>query len=216
MKFIPLLLTLLCCKLTAFGAGFGAGFGLELPRLSVELISETSSIAPGKPFTVGVKMTHIEHGHSYWLNPGGPGKASKFIWTLPPGFAASEPLWPAPIVAESASFLSYLYEGEIMPLVTITPSASVKVGETVKLEILVDALVCIEDCLPQKVTAALTAAVGETGTPDPAKQAAFAKARAALPVAAQHWTFTADTQPETERGGESKAQARVFLQCHCS
>ena len=47
------------------------------PLLTVEIIPESSTIAPGKPFTVAVKMKHIEHGHSYWKNPGGPGQSTK-------------------------------------------------------------------------------------------------------------------------------------------
>jgi thiol:disulfide interchange protein len=194
MKFIPLLLAFLCLNLPAIAEGFS----LNLPRLTVEVVSEASSIAADKPFTVGVKMKHIEHGHSYWLNPGGPGKATKFTWTLPPGFTAGEPQWPAPIVAESATFLSYLYEGEIMPLVTITPPDTIKPGETIRLDLMINALVCIDDCLPQNVSAILKVAVAEAPVAsDAATQAAFAKARAALPVAPKSWTFSAANQADS-------------------
>ncbi len=89
----------------------------------------------------------IEHGHSYWKNPGGPGMATKFKWTLPEGFTAAEPQWPAPKAATAAGFIGYLFEGEIAPLVTITPPASAKAGDSVALEVSINALVCIENCL---------------------------------------------------------------------
>ena len=75
-----------------------ATFAQAQAPLTAELVPETPSIVAGKPFTVAVKLTHVEHGHSYWKNPGGPGYGTKFKWTLPEGFTASEPQWPTPRV----------------------------------------------------------------------------------------------------------------------
>ena len=162
--------------------------------LKAELVPETTTIAAGKPFTVAVKLKHIEHGHSYWKNPGGPGMATKFKWTLPEGFTAADPQWPAPKVATAAGFIGYLFEGEIAPLVTITPPASAKVGDSVALEVSINALVCIENCTPVRglVAKASVTLADAPGAPDASAAALFAKARAALPIEPKGWTFTAE------------------------
>lgn len=165
--------------------------------MSVDIVSEASSIAPGKPFMVGVKLTHIPHAHSYWTNPGGPGSPTRFKWTLPHGFTASEPLWPTPILGESATFLSYLYEGEIMPLVTIAPPADMKSGESISLELLVDSQVCLGNCLRQEVAASLQLPVA--GSPIEANeetQSSLRKASEALPIDPQNWKFSASSKGE--------------------
>ena len=161
-------------------------------RLTVEIVPESSTIAPGKPFTVAVKMTHIEHGHSYWKHPGGPGLATKFKWTLPEGFTADAPQWPVPSKEIAASFVGYLYSGEILPLVTLHAPASIKAGDQIKLDMTLSGLVCIDSCLPVRVPVSTTLTVADTpGTPDAATQALFAKARQALPIAPKSWTLTA-------------------------
>ena len=165
--------------------------------LTAELIPETPAIAPGKPFTVAVKLKHIEHGHSYWKNPGGPGYGTKFKWTLPDGFTAGEAQWPAPHKGNSAGMVGYLYEGEVHPLVTITAPATAKAGDRITLEAEVKSLVCIDTCTPVKLTVKTQVAVADDpGTSEATTQVLFAKARAALPVATKGWTFAAEQNGE--------------------
>src|SRR5690349_5590369 len=38
--------------------------------LSIELVSEVTSIQPGMPFYVGLHLKHQEHYHTYWRFPG--------------------------------------------------------------------------------------------------------------------------------------------------
>ena len=161
-------------------------------RLTVEIIPETSVIAPGKPFTVAVKMKHADQAHSYWKNPGGPGQATKLAWTLPEGFTADEPRWPTPEKGLAAEFVSYLYEGETLPLVTLHAPATAKVGDKVALNLKLTAIVCIKECTRVQVSAAQTVTVADTATtPDAATQALFAKASKAIPGEPKSWTFTA-------------------------
>lgn len=169
-----------------------AQFSFGEQRLTAEIIPESSTIAPGKPFTVAVKMKHIEHGHSYWKHPGGPGFGTTFAWTLPEGFKAGEPQWPTPTKGLAAGIVGFLYEGEIYPLVTITPPASLKPGDQPALEVQIKALVCTDSCQPAKAAAKTSLTVAEAaGTPDATTQALFEKARKALPTAPKSWTFKA-------------------------
>lgn len=164
------------------------------PLLKVDLIPETTTIAAGKPFTVALKLKHIEHGHSYWKNPGGPGMAAKVKWTLPEGFTASDPQWPAPHIGKTGDILNYVFEGEVYPLVTITPPAQLKTGDKITLKTSVFALVCLEVCPPPRnYPAEATVTVADApGAPEAATQDLFAKARAAIPGEPKNWTFTAE------------------------
>lgn len=192
MKSLLLGLSFLACVLNA-----AAQSPDEL--LKAELVPETTTVAAGKPFTVAVKLKHIEHGHSYWKNPGGPGMATKFKWTLPEGFTAAEPQWPAPKAATAAGFIGYLFEGEIAPLVTITPPASAKAGDSVALEVSINALVCIENCTPVRglVAKASVTVADAPGAAEASTAALFAKARAALPIESKGWTFTAEQKDKS-------------------
>lgn len=187
--------------------------------LTAELIPETPAVAPGKPFTVAVKLKHIEHGHSYWKNPGGPGKGTKFKWTLPEGFVAGEPSWPAPKAIPFAGFTTYSFEGETVALVDITTPVSAAPGSNVSLGVMVDALVCVENCTPVKISAKAGVTIAaQPGTPDAATQALFAKARAAFPVAPKGWTFSAEKKDKTfaiafkpEAGANTKLTKAYFF-----
>jgi DsbC/DsbD-like thiol-disulfide interchange protein len=62
-------------------------FGQSETMLTASLKSEQREIAPGKPFQVAITLSHAPKAHTYWLNPGGPGRPTSFTWTLPEGFS---------------------------------------------------------------------------------------------------------------------------------
>jgi thiol:disulfide interchange protein DsbD len=169
-----------------------AQLSLDEAPLSVKLVPEQSVIARSSTFTVAVVLTHAPKAHTYWLNPGGPGKPTTLKWTLPEGFTASEPQWPTPHLTEFASFKIYGYEEEVAALVKITTPANMKPGEPVKLSVIADALVCTEGCRPIKVNADLTLATGAAPVTDAAQTAIFASARKKMAVAPAEWTLSAE------------------------
>lgn len=162
------------------------------PMLQVKLSSEQSPIAAGKPFTVAVTLSHAPKAHSYWLNPGGPGRATSFTWTLPEGFSAGEPVWPVPHKMNALGFINYGYENDAVVLVDITPPATLAPGEKVPLAVMVNALVCRESCMPVKADAALELSAATEPASDARNTALFAKARSELPVAIEGWTVVAE------------------------
>ena len=190
----PLLMKSLLLGLSLLACVHHAAAQSSDELLKAELVPETTTIAAGKPFTVAVKLKHIEHGHTYWKNPGGPGMGTKFKWTLPEGFTAGEPQWPAPIHGKFESFTVYTYEGEVAPLVTITPPASLKAGDAVALEVSINALVCVDVCTPVRglIAKASVTVADAPGASEASTAALFAKARAALPVEPKGWTITAE------------------------
>ena len=169
-----------------------AQLSLDEAPLSVKLVSERSSIAPGSTFTVAAVLSHAPKAHTYWLNPGGPGKPTSLKWTLPEGFSASEPHWPTPHLADFASFKIYGYEEEAAALVQITTPANLKPGEPVKLSVIADALVCTEGCRPMKVSADLTLSTAAAPVADAAQTALFTAARKKMPVPPVEWTISAE------------------------
>lgn len=121
-------------------------------HLKAELISEESTIAPGKPFRVAVRLEHDEHWHTYGkvIPEGVIGKPTKIIWTLPDGWKAEDLPWPpTKKVPSTGGTTSEGYDGIVHLGVRLTPPASLQPGSSVKLNAEVDALICDpENCIP--------------------------------------------------------------------
>ncbi|RYD35017.1 MAG: hypothetical protein EOP87_08125, partial [Verrucomicrobiaceae bacterium] len=65
---------LLAALLLLIGSSFPALAQFSLPggsSTSAVMVPENSTIAPGKPFTVAMKLTHPAEWHSYYKNSGG-------------------------------------------------------------------------------------------------------------------------------------------------
>lgn len=52
--------------------------------VQVDLVAKDTSIQPGKPFWVALKMDHDAHWHSYWINAG-TGYRTSMRGRCPPG-----------------------------------------------------------------------------------------------------------------------------------
>ena len=166
--------------------------GME-PRLTVELLPPTIAVAPGKTTTVALKLKHIEHGHSYWKNPGATGFPTTFTWTLPDGVTASAPQWPVPTAQVLAGAMSYAFEGETMVFVDITAAASVPANQENKISVKTNALVCTDSCKPETVTTNGTLSTSDVVPLLNAKTTeAIAKGRKLLPIAPKSWSITAE------------------------
>lgn len=135
----------------------GIGAQLSAPggapkHLSAELLSEESTIAPGRPFRVAVRLEHEEHWHSYGkiVPEGVTGKPTRILWSLPDGWKADDLPWPpTKKVASTGGTTSEGYDGIVHLGVRLTPPASLKPGSTVKLDAQIDALVCDpQNCVP--------------------------------------------------------------------
>lgn len=128
----------------------GAQAALKRPEhVKATLVSAESSIQPGRPFTVALRLEHEPHWHTYWLNPG-TGLATTLQWTLPEGFSAGEIQWPAPIVLKDSrgTIVGNGYEGETFLPVTITPPAALPPGQSIELKVEAEWLMCSDVCIP--------------------------------------------------------------------
>jgi thiol:disulfide interchange protein DsbD len=168
--------------LAATGAGHAAQ--VETEHLSAELISEQTSLSPGSSAWLGVRLKHQPHWHTYWINPGDSGLATKLRWSLPEGFAAGPILWPAPRRLPAGALTNFGYVDEMVLPVALTVPASAAAGHPVSLSVEASWLVCEEVCIPGKATLALELPVqAAPATADPRWRALFSQARALQPRA---------------------------------
>jgi thiol:disulfide interchange protein DsbD len=163
---------------------------VQADHVGVELVSETTALVPGRSATLGLRLVHEPHWHTYWINPGDSGLATKLTWELPAGFRAGEIIWPVPQRFEVGGLFNFGYNGDALLPVQIDVPASAKPGSNVQLAVEARWLVCREECIPGKAMLTLDLPVAAEAAADPRWQAAFAAARGAQPHAAQ-WTGAA-------------------------
>jgi thiol:disulfide interchange protein len=159
--------------------------------VSAQLVTDAAAVAPGKPFTVALRLQHDPHWHSYWIAPG-TGYPTSLTWTLPEGFKAGDIQWPTPhVVKDSANKITGNgYEGEVFLLVEITPPANVATGAPVKLKALAEWLMCETVCMPGDAQLELSLTAGPEAS-DSKWSEVLTKARAQLPVPNTGWDVTA-------------------------
>ncbi len=166
-------------------------------QVQARLQTPVTSFQPGQPFTVALELTHQDHWHTYWINPG-TGYATSLTWTLPPGWQASDIHWPTPIVIKDhlGNITGNGYEGVTLLPVTITPAADAQPGQTYTLSAKAEWLMCAEQCVPgdAQVQLSLPASAAPT-TPQPTLAARFAAIP--LPVAPTQTTFSAHREGQT-------------------
>ena len=115
---------------------------------SLSLITESDQINSGETILVGLQFKLNPGWHTYWENPGDAGAGASVVWELPPGFTASEILWPGPEKIPVEPLMTYGYEDEALLLTKITSpqiiSYPVNIGAKVSW------FTCKDICLPQE------------------------------------------------------------------
>lgn len=156
-----------------------------------ELIAENTSIQPGQPFWMALRLKMDEHWHTYWRNPGDSGMPTSIKWVLPEGFTAGPLQWPYPQEIALAPLVSYGYEGEVFLLTEITPPASLQPDQSVAIGAYASWLVCKDICLPGESGYSVSLPTNrEAPQPDTRWADAFARTRALLPISIPDWKVT--------------------------
>jgi len=164
---------------------------VQTDHVGVELVSARTALVPGRSATLGLRFVHEPHWHTYWINPGDSGLATKLSWQLPAGFHAGEILWPTPQRFDVGGLFNFGYNGDALLPVQLDVPASAKPGSNAQLAVEARWLVCREECIPGKATLTLDLPIAAEAATDPRWQGAFAAARAAQPQPAAGWTGTA-------------------------
>lgn len=154
-----LLLALLIVLLAGWAVPVGA---LESNRVSTardtaSLVSDTDTVAPGKPFHVALRLQMASGWHTYWRNPGDAGVAPDLQLTLPNGAKASAIDWPVPRRIAEGPLMTYAYTGDLLLPVTITPAAT-SGGTTIKAH--AEWLICRDICVPEEADFQLDLPIG--------------------------------------------------------
>lgn len=148
-------------------------------HVEAALVPEVSGVAPGKAFTLAVRLRMDEGWHTYWKNPGDSGMPTSVEWELPEGFAAGELRWPVPERIDVAGIISYGYHGEVWLLSEISVPAG-WAGPEATIVARVSWLMCKEECIPGEAALEIRLPRGD-GAAAASRAGAFAAARAAMP-----------------------------------
>ncbi|MCF7687490.1 MAG: thioredoxin family protein [Cephaloticoccus sp.] len=174
--------------------GLTALLPLNAPaQVKASLVAADTSIQPGRPFTVALRLQHDPHWHTYWINPG-TGLVTNIAWNLPAGFTAGPIQWPAPVTLKdrTGNVIGNGYEGDQLLPVVITPPAELDPSRPITLQATVDWLMCKDVCMPGEAELQLQLPV--SSNPPVGNEtfgARIAQVVAGLPVASADWRVTA-------------------------
>lgn len=151
-------------------------------HVQVKLLSEETSIQPGRPFWVGVELNMDNGWDTYWINPGDSGFPTKVDWHLPDGFSAGTLEWPYPQKFVTNSLVAFGYTDKVLLLSQITPPKNLSTDVPITIQANVSWLACNESCVPGSSEVSLSLPVKESlPVVDVDAAAAFSQTRASLP-----------------------------------
>lgn len=157
----------------------------------LELHATTDGVAPGGETTLLVRFAIAPEWHLYWKNPGDSGLAPELVWSLPEGWSAGEPTWPAPAVLESASGDSFVYETELWLAVPLRAPVDAPLGAEAAVFLHASWLACRESCVAGEGRASLRLAVEADPSPLSREGRWLSEIRAGWPAPAPPGDWTA-------------------------
>jgi thiol:disulfide interchange protein len=162
-------------------------------QVRAELLAAVDAVHPGEEILLGIRQRIIPHWHTYWINPGDSGIATRIAWKLPPGAQAGDIQWPVPSRFQSGPIVNFAYENEVTLLVPVRVPSTATVGSLFPVVASVDWLVCREDCIPQQAELELVLPITAPGTPRREYHPLIDAARVQLPVTSP-WPIRAEAQ----------------------
>jgi|TARA_B110000037_G_scaffold131640_1_gene149490 thiol:disulfide interchange protein DsbD len=163
-------------------------------HVEAELIAQNLSIQPGETFTVGLRLDHDEHWHTYWKSSA-TGYATSVEWDLPEGFTASDIQWPTPKPYALGDFVDFVFEGEIILEFELTAPETIAAGDQITLNASAEWLMCKDTCILGSAELSLSLPVSDDASaPDAQWAALFAKNASKMPLAETPYSATAWTE----------------------
>ncbi|AXQ30988.1 hypothetical protein D0B54_20905 [Solimonas sp. K1W22B-7] len=163
---------------------------VQVDHVEADLVAENGGLAAGGYQNwVALRLQPEPGWHVYWLNPGDSGISTSLKWSLPAGVETGPIEWPYPHAHTLGDLTNYGYGEETLHLVPVTLGPDFR-GDKALLQAEAKWLVCKDVCIPGKAALSLELPVvgKELLKADPAWTAAFAKARAELPLATPDWS----------------------------
>ncbi|PYI80318.1 MAG: hypothetical protein DME26_21805 [Verrucomicrobia bacterium] len=150
--------------LSVFPGVRAADFNLFGQNTQARLVLSAASAKPGQPVMAGIHLRMGPGWHTYWINPGDSGMATKIDWALPSGITAGEIQWPVPETFTAGGLTTYVYQKEAVLLVPLTLASDVKPGPA-EIKAKVSWLECRVECLPGKADVKATLIIGNESKP---------------------------------------------------
>lgn len=166
---------------------------VQTPHVEAELIAEHTTLKAGGDNWLALRLKPEAGWHTYWINPGDSGLPTKIQWTLPAGISAGEIVWPHPHAEKLGELTNYGYDGETLHLVPLTVGTDVRSPVEIKAE--AKWLVCADICIPGSAQLSLSLPVSSSHQTDDRWTAAFADARAHIPLPAPDWEAKFSVDP---------------------
>lgn len=181
-------------------ASLGGQARTRTPQVEAVLVPQTRSIQPGEPVRMAIRLSVAPGWHIYWTNPGESGLPTTVRWRGPTGFQVGPTRWPYPERQGLASLVTHTYEGEVVLLTDLHPSADLRGGGRAELVAQVGWGVCRDVCIPQEVRLSVDLPVRDrTPRPNPRWHAVAAEAAPRLPQSLAGWTLGARVEGEEIR-----------------
>lgn len=178
-SFLPMALA---CLIFFCGRGFAAP--VRASHLTVELVTETTSIAPNHDFLAGLHFVLDPGWHIYWINAGDAGEPPRVDWQLPAGITAGNFQFPAPERLPLGPLMDFGYQHEVLLPIPMRADATPRPGTNAILRGQLHFLVCSDRCIPGKADLEQTVPVtAQPGEINPATEPLFLAAERALPRA---------------------------------
>lgn len=172
-------LALLACIAPLAPPSASAG-PVRTAQAEAELLAARSAWVPGQAQWVALRIQHDPGWHSYWINPGDSGLATRLQWTLPEGFTVSAAEWPRPVRIQFGPLVNFGYEGELIVPIRVAVAKEVPRGGEQSLRLSAKWLICEEICIPDGAELELRLPVAEQAEPT-AAAARIERAWAGLP-----------------------------------
>jgi thiol:disulfide interchange protein len=174
--------TALACLLFLSGRCFAAP--VRASHLTVELMTETTSIAPNHDFLAGLHFVLDPGWHIYWINAGDAGEPPRVEWQLLAGITAGDFQFPAPERLPLGPLMDFGYQHEVLLPIPMRADASLRPGTKALLRGQLHFLVCSNVCIPGKAVLEQSVPVtAQPGAINPATEPLFISAERALPRA---------------------------------
>lgn len=155
----------------------------QTEQVQVQLVASVAGVHGGEEILIGIRQQIIPHWHTYWINPGDSGLATKIDYQLPMGAVVGAIQWPTPHRIILGPVVNYGYDNEVTLLSSVKLPERLAEGDVVPIRAKVKWLVCEEVCIPQEAELELRLPVLPAGTQtEPVNGDVIARALASQPL----------------------------------
>lgn len=147
----------------------------------VALLADHAAVRPGQRLMAGLRIVHDAGWHTYWLNSGDSGLATRFDWQLPAGAGAGSIRWPFPERLPTGPLTNFGYSNALLLPAELRVPANATPGTAFRIGLRARWLICADTCIPDEATLWLDLPVEARERPS-ADAAAFAAALARVPA----------------------------------